>query len=82
MELLSGMFSKIFLRAAFVSIFLGVVARLFYFQSGSAHIPWLFNITASAFLRFADTCLLFTIAFALIHLIGKKENKENESSKD
>ncbi|MCX7918803.1 MAG: hypothetical protein N3A72_04165 [bacterium] len=76
MESLSGMFSKIFLRAAFVSILLGIIARLFYFESGSANIPWLFGITASAFLRFTDTCLLFTIAFALIHLIGKKESKE------
>ena len=82
MELLSGTFSRIFLRAAFASIILGVIARLFYSQSGIAHIPWLFGITASAFLRFADTCLLFTIAFALIQLISCKKKKETESKQE
>jgi hypothetical protein len=79
MEALSGIFSRIFLRAAVASIFLGVIARLFYSQSGSANLPWFFNITASAFLRFADTCLLFTIAFALLQLVGCKEKKNIES---
>jgi hypothetical protein len=82
MEYLSGTFSRIFLRAAVVSIFLGVIARLFYYQSGSANLPWFFSITASAFLRFADTCLLFTIAFALIQLVGKKERKESEMEQE
>jgi hypothetical protein len=82
MELLSGIFSRIFLRAAFVSIILGIVARLFYYQSGNANLPWFFGISASAFLRFADTCLLFTIAFALLQLVGKKENNETEAKQE
>jgi hypothetical protein len=79
MESLSGTFSRIFLRAAVVSILLGIIARVFYFQSGIAHLPWFFGITASAFLRFADTCLLFTIAFALLQLVSCKEKKNSES---
>jgi hypothetical protein len=76
---LSGLFARVFLRAAIAAIILGVIARLFYFQTGTAHLPWLFGITASAFLRFTDTCLLFSIAFAVIQLIGKKESNESEA---
>lgn len=80
METLSGLFARIFLRAAIVSIILGVIARLFYYQSGSAHLPWFFGITASAFLRFTDTCLLFAIAFAVMQLIASKQTEPEKPS--
>jgi hypothetical protein len=82
MQSLSGIFSRIFLRAAIVSILLAVVARVGYYQTGNANLPWFFHITASAFLRFADTCLLFTIAFALLQLVGCKEKKHPESKSE
>lgn len=79
MESLSGIFSKIFLRAAIIFVILGIIARFQNFQvNGKAVLPWFMGISAEALLRFTDTCLLFVIALALIQLVGSKEKKSSE----
>jgi hypothetical protein len=80
MQSLSSIFSKIFLRAAIVFVILGIIARIQNYQvNGKAVLVWLMGISAEALLRFADTCLLFTIALALIQLVSCKEKKNSES---
>jgi hypothetical protein len=53
---------------AVISIIIGIISRLA--QTTVA------GLTPSAYLRFSDTCLLFTITFALFLLVrGKLEGK-------
>ncbi|MFH1407228.1 MAG: hypothetical protein ABIH01_04440 [Candidatus Omnitrophota bacterium] len=44
---------------ALVSVVAGIVSRI-------SMQPFIFNLEANAFLRFADTCLLLAIALALV----------------
>jgi hypothetical protein len=54
--------------AAIISIVIGIISRLA--QTTAA------GLTPVAYLRFTDTCLLFTITFALFLLVrGKVEGK-------
>lgn len=53
---------------AIISIVIGIISRLA--QTTAA------GLTPAAYLRFTDTCLLFTITFALFLLVrGKLEGK-------
>jgi hypothetical protein len=68
---------KVCLRAGVIMLFLGVFTRIWshYNDVHPAKLEALFGITADAFLRFTDTCLLFAIALALYALVRSRNNQ-------
>jgi len=51
---------------ALVSLIIGIISRL-------TMVPVFGTLQASAFLRFADTCLLFALNFGLLQLLQAKK---------
>ncbi len=59
--------AKFFLLLSFFFFFIGMVTRfLGYGQNQGA--PWAFGITPDAYLRFANTLVLYSIAFGILQL--------------
>ena len=55
----------LFVAAAVMSLAAGIVSRVMV-------MPFIFGLEANAFLRFADTCLLFAIALSAIRILKSK----------
>ena len=70
-----GLWVRIALRAAAVSLLLGIFTRIwsYYQQVSPARLDAFFGITAGAFLRLTDTFLLLAIALGVYQLLTSKE---------
>ncbi|MFB3896079.1 MAG: hypothetical protein ACE14V_07240 [bacterium] len=55
---------------SFIMLFLGIFSRALGYGTNRGA-PWLLGMTPDAFLRFANTLVLYAIAFGIIKLLAK-----------